>query len=127
MDSVLSAELIENTGIKNNADQMGKRQVTIIEKEKWESMMKTLKCDGDPSERRANLLLSGISLEKSRGKILNIGNCAVKVFGETRPCERMDEVAFGLQKLMKLNWNGGVFGIVVKQGIINIGDKVFFD
>lgn len=79
MDSVLSAELIENAGIKYDADQMGKRQVTIIEKEKWESMMKTVKCDGDPSERRVNLLLNGISLEKSRGKILNIGNCAVKV------------------------------------------------
>ena len=56
MDPVFSAVLFKNKGIKNNADQNGKRQVTIIEREKWKSMIKQLKCDLDPSARRANLM-----------------------------------------------------------------------
>jgi MOSC domain-containing protein YiiM len=124
MDPVNFAEFIENTGITGNADQNGKRQVTIIEQEKWNLMMKQLKCDLDPSARRANLLISGISLTESRGKILNIGECTIKVYGETRPCERMDEAYNGLRKAMDPNWNGGVYGIIVKGGTIKIGDQV---
>ena len=127
MDSVLYADFIIDIGIKNNADQNGKRQVTIIEKEKWHSMMKHLKCDLDPSARRANLLISSIPLKNSRGKILNIGNCSIKVCGETKPCERMDGVFIGLKDAMKPNWNGGIFGIVIKEGTINVGDEVVFD
>jgi len=126
MDPVFSADLVENTGIKNNADQNGKRLVTIIELEKWESMQKQLKCDLDPSARRANLLISGISLTNSRGKILNIGNCSIKVYGETRPCERMDEAFTGLKKVMQANWNGGVYGIIIKGGTLFVGDTINF-
>lgn len=126
MDKVSSAELIENRGIKNNADQNGKRQVTLIEKEKWQSMMKQLNCDVDPSARRANLFISGLSLTESRGKILNIGNCAIKVYGETKPCERMDEAFQGLRMAMKPDWNAGAYGIIIKGGTINTGDDVHF-
>ena len=127
MDSMLSADLINDLGIKNNADKNGKRQITIIEEEKWHSMMQHLKCDLDPSLRRANLLVSGVSLNNSSGKILNIGNCSIKVYGETKPCKEMDDVFIGLKDTMKPNWNGGIFGIVIKEGTINIGDKVVFD
>jgi len=126
MDAVSVAKIIENRGIENNADQNGKRQITIIEKEKWQLMMNELECDLDPSARRANLLVSGISLNNSTGKILSIGNCRVKVFGETRPCERMDEAFDGLKAVMAKNWNGGIFGVIVNGGTIRTGDKVNF-
>ena len=126
MDAVSVANIIENRGIENNADQNGKRQITIIEKEKWQKMMNELECDLDPSARRSNLLVSGISLSNSTGKILSIGNCRVKVFGETRPCERMDEAFDGLKAVMAKNWNGGIFGVIVNGGTIRTGDKVNF-
>ena len=126
MDSVSEANLTENKGIENNADQNGKRQITIIEKEKWQKMIKELECDLDPSARRANLLVSGISLNNSTGKILSIGNCHIKIFGETRPCERMDEAFSGLKTVMAKNWNGGIFGVILNGGTIRTGDKVYF-
>lgn len=127
MDPTQSAELIENKGIKNNADQNGKRQVTIIEKQSWETMLKELGATVDPIARRANLLLEGISLKNSDGKILNIGSCKIKVFGETRPCERMDQAYPGLRNAMQANWNGGVYGVILQGGHIKINDEVYFE
>jgi len=127
MDNVAAAELIENRGIKGNADQKGMRQITIITQENWINMMKELKMNLDPSLRRANVLVRGISLLGTRNRILRLGNCLIHVRGETRPCEQMDEASPGLKKVMQVNWNGGIFGTIVKGGIIKIGNQAVFE
>ena len=126
MDPVSDAVLVENQGIKNNADQGRKRQVTIIAKERWEQLMVELGADEDPAGRRANMMVSGIDLANSRGKILAIGEARIKVWGETRPCERMDELVMGLREAMSESWGGGAFGIVLKDAHIAVGDAVYW-
>ena len=42
------------------------------------------------------------------------------------PCERMEEAAPGLRQAMYADWGGGAFAMVVKGGIINVGDDVEF-
>lgn len=127
MDPVDSAVLIKNVGILGNANQRGKRQVTIIEEEVWQEMMRELDADTDPSSRRANLMVSGISLQESRGKVLRVGECAIEIYGETKPCERMDESLPGLQEAMQKNWRGGAFGVILRGGEIRPGEVVYFE
>jgi MOSC domain-containing protein YiiM len=124
MDSVAEAELVADRGIVGNANQGGRRQVTVIEKEAWEDVMTSLGAALDPSTRRANVMLSGLRLKKTRGHILLIGECRLEVLGETRPCERMEESLSGLQSAMYPEWRGGVFASVVVGGVIRVGDGV---
>jgi len=127
MDPVNQALLIEGEGIQGNANQRGKRQVTIIEEKVWQEMMHEMGADIEPSARRANLMISGVSLRESRGRILCVGSCKIEIYGETKPCERMDEALPGLQQAMKENWRGGVFGVIVQGGEIKPGDPVYFE
>jgi MOSC domain-containing protein YiiM len=126
MDSVKTAELVAGKGVVGNANQGGRRQVTIIEKEVWEQRTAAVGAQLDPSARRANLMISGLPLVKTRGKTLRIGECILEIAGETKPCERMEEAATGLRQSMYADWGGGAFAMVVKGGTINVGDDVEF-
>jgi MOSC domain-containing protein YiiM len=127
MDPVPTAMLVANQGIVGNANQGGRRQVTLIEREVWNRLMQQLGAAADPSQRRANLMLSGIALKDSRGRILRIGGTRIQIMGETKPCERMEEAVSGLRSAMYEDWQGGAFGIVLEDGQIGIGDDVAFE
>ena len=124
MDFVESAMLEKGVGLLGNVNQGGRRQVTIIEREIWERLMSEVQGTLSPAARRANLLISGLSLKKSRERILLIGCCRIRILGETKPCERMDEGWEGLQKAMRQSWAGGAFGEVLDDGEIFVGDLV---
>lgn len=124
MDSVAVAELVAGRGLAGNANQGGRRQVTIIELESWHEMMAELGAELTPSARRANLLVSGIRLEHTRGSILRLGGTELEIMGETRPCERMDEALAGLRSAMSPRWRGGVYAMVLRGGHIAVGDDV---
>ena len=74
--------------------------------------------------RRGNLLVSGVDLTDSRGKVLHIGPVRIRIFGETRPCEQMDQAAHGLRAALEEPWAGGAFGEVLDDGEIQIGSPV---
>jgi MOSC domain-containing protein YiiM len=124
MDPVASGRLIAGRGLAGNADQGRRRQVTLIEQERWDSLMRSLQSSISPSARRANLMLSGIELAHTRDRILRVGNAHLRIAGETRPCERMDEALPGLRRALALDWGGGVFAEVLDDGEIAVGDQV---
>jgi MOSC domain-containing protein YiiM len=124
MDPVERATLVAGRGIAGNANQRGRRQVTIIEREVWESLVRGLGSELDPSARRANLMVSGLPLAGTRGRVLRVGRCRVRVLGETKPCERMEEALPGLRDAMWPGWGGGAFAEILDDGEIAVGDEV---
>jgi MOSC domain-containing protein YiiM len=124
MDEHASATLVTGRGLAGNADQGGQRQVTLLSKEHWASVVASLGHPVEPSARRANLLVSGIDLENSRDRIVVIGACRLRIHGETRPCSRMDEAYAGLRAALQPNWGGGAYAEVLEGGAIAVGDPV---
>jgi MOSC domain-containing protein YiiM len=124
MDPVDAATLVVGRGIVGNANQGGKRQVTIISREAWDAVERELGERVPPDTRRANLLLSGVALANTRGRVLRIGACRVRVYGETKPCSLMEEAHAGLQSALRPDWRGGTFAEVLDDGQIAVGDRV---
>ena len=128
MDAVREARLVTGRGLVGNANQGGKRQVTLIEREVWDAMMASLGTSAPPTVRRANVMVSGFPLARTRGRVLRVGDgeraVRLRVYGETRPCELMEEQLPGLRAAMSPDWHGGVFAEVLDDGEIVVGDRV---
>ena len=127
MDPAQKASVVAGKGIVGNANQGGRRQVTIVSSRHWEEVTAPLGHTPDPRLRRANLLVSDVDFTQARGRILKIGAIRIRIFNETRPCEQMDEAAPGLQAAMSVPFGGGAFGEVLDDGEIAIGDSVEFE
>jgi len=131
MDPVASARLRAQRGLVGNANQGGRRQITLLEAERWAEHLSAVSREGDPAmgpaRRRANVLVRGFPLVNSRGRVLRIGAVRVQIAGETKPCHQMDEVCAGLQAVMRPAWGGGAFAMILDDGEIAIGDTISWD
>jgi MOSC domain-containing protein YiiM len=122
MDATEEATLIAGKGIAGDANYgRSKRQVTIIEREVFDRIRRSLP-DAQPHMRRANVMVSGLRLERTRDHVLTLGGVRLLIKGETRPCERMDEQCPGLTRALEEQWGGGVHGIVLDDGPVRVGD-----
>lgn len=118
------AEVVAGRGIAGNANQGGRRQVTILEQEKWEAAMGALGGSLPAHARRANLLVRGVRLAHTTGRILRIGDARVRILGETKPCPRMDEALPGLKGALADDWGGGAYGEVLTDAQVIAGAPV---
>ena len=55
---------------------------------------------------------------------LRLGPVVLEITGETKPCERMEEARAGLRAALTPEWRGGIFGHVVEDGLLRVGDPV---
>jgi len=124
MDAKSSAILVPGKGLEGSVGRSSRRQVTIIEREVWDALMRETGSDAPPSTRRANLMVSGIRLADTRKRVLRVGNTRLEIAGETKPCERMEEAVPGLRAAMYASWGGGAFAKVLSGGEVRVGDEV---
>ena len=127
MDARDSIELVAGRGVEGSADRGGRRQVTILEREVWDSLIRELGSDAGPETRRANVLVSGIDLRASRGRVLRLGRTRIRIAGEVKPCERMEEAVAGLRAVMYPEWRGGAFAEILDGGTVAVGDAVAWE
>ena len=124
MDPRETAMLLAGKGLEGNANQGGRRQVILLSEEAWNDATAELGMPLDPSTRRGNLLLSGVDLEKTRGRTLRIGAARLRIFIECTPCDQMEKACPGLQEFLKPHWRGGACAEVLAGGEIRVGDEV---
>jgi MOSC domain-containing protein YiiM len=127
MDPYPTGTLETARGLVGSADYGSPRQVTIVSQERWDELMREVHASLGPDARRANLVVSGIELENTRGRTLLVGTCRLVIKGETRPCEVMEEAASGLQAAMRAHWGGGAHAEVLQGGGISVGDPVTWE
>ncbi len=127
MDPVTHGTLVAGQGLLDSANQGGRRQVTLIARERWNLAVQSMGIHIDPILRRANVLVAGIDFENTRTRILQVGGCRLLIRGETRPCERMDEAVPGLQNALDAHWGGGAFAEILQGGEITAGDDVTWE
>lgn len=122
MDPADEVTMVAGKGIETDANfGRSKRQVTVIEKEVFDQIMRTLPSVA-PDMRRANVMVSGIRLAASGGQVLTLGEVRIQLYGETRPCERMDAQVDGFTAALDPDWNGGAYGVVLDDGVVSVGD-----
>jgi MOSC domain-containing protein YiiM len=127
MDRRETATLVTGRGIAGNANQGGRRQVVLLAEEGWAEATAELTVDLDPAARRGNLLLSGIDLEKTRGRILRIGSARLRIWTECTPCYQMDQAHSGLKEALRPHWRAGACAEVIGGGEIRLGDEAAWE
>jgi len=127
MDAVGEAHAVAGQGLDGNAENSKTRQVTLIEREVWDTLMSETDSNVSPAARRANLMISGVSLAHSRNRILRVGPVRPEIAGETKPCEQMEAVTRGLEQAMRDDWKGGAYARVLDDGVIRTGDRVSWE
>lgn len=109
----------------NGANQ-DDRQVSIMTQEGWMDACAELDRKIHWTTRRANILIEGIDLKDSVGKILRIGKFYVEITGEMKAGNRMEEERVGLKDALAPDWRGGVTGRLLSEGVIYEKDEVVF-
>lgn len=102
----------------------GKRQITVMSLEDWQTACEELGVTMEWTGRRANLLVDSLPLYQSQGRHMRIGEVILEITGETDPCSRMEEVQQGLFQALQPQWRGGVTCRVIQGGSIACGDDV---
>ncbi|MCE2517146.1 MAG: MOSC domain-containing protein [Alphaproteobacteria bacterium] len=112
-----------------DGDARGKkrgRQISILFEDDWTDAVAETGDAIDWTERRANILVTGMRSPQAEGGVFSIGGVKLEVAMETDPCEIMEGLRPGLRKAMTPGWRGGVCCTVLEGGDISIGDDVSY-
>lgn len=122
-----SIKVSKESGLVNDYQGARRRstQVTLLSLKSWQMACDVIEADINWTERRANLLIDEIDFDESMiDRQIQIGEVLLEITRETDPCLRMDELQQGLKQALTPDWRGGARCKVLREGRINIGDRV---
>ena len=124
MTAVDEAKALAGQGFNRGVGEASTRQVTVLAVEAWADAEATVGMSVDPALRRANLLVAGVDLAGTTGRVLRVGDLRLEITGETKPCYQMDAAVDGLRAALEPDWRGGAHGVVLNDATIRMGDSV---
>ena len=127
MIAVDEAKALAGQGFDGGVGEASTRQVTVLTAEAWADVETTLGMSVDPALRRANLLVAGLDLTGTTGRVLRVGDLRLEITGETKPCHQMDTAVDGLRAALEPDWRGGAHGVVLSDATVRMGDPVGWD
>ena len=125
---VNQAILMKNKGIINDRYyenfKNSYEQVTLIESEKIDDFNKKTRKKIDYKDFRRNIITSGIDLNKTINKKIQINNVILKIHELCQPCRYLQK-KLGLKNLVKLlAFKSGVRAEIIESGEISTYDKI---
>lgn len=99
-------------------------EVTLIEVEAFEGMLRESGLDLDPSEARRNIVTRRVPLNHLVDQEFKIGNVILRGIRLCEPCKHLQKLASKPNILSGLIHRGGLRAQVVTEGVIRVGDIV---
>lgn len=120
-----AAELRPGVGVVGDVPgRSPAREVTVVDRDAWQSACAELGQEVPWTARRANLLVTGLDLHATTGCELRIGSVRLRITGETQPCGVMDRQRSGLRRALEPDWRAGATCAVVAGGTVAVGNAV---
>ena len=125
---VNQAILMKNKGIINDRYYENFKnkyeQVTLIESEKIDDFNKKIRKKIDYKDFRRNIITSGIDLNNTINKKIQINNVILRIHELCQPCKYLQK-KLGIKNLVKLlAFKSGVRAEIIKSGEISTYDKI---
>lgn len=114
-------------GIDHDHGKSKRRGITLLSQTQWLATLSDLGVSVDDlpwTTRRANVLIDAPTLEHLIGKTILVGNVRIEILAETKPCDLMDQQHQGLMQALTPDCRGGVYGRILNDGTVRIGDAV---
>ena len=112
------------SGLAGDHARAGKRAVTLIQAEHLPVIAALAGLsEVSPETLRRNLVVSGLNLSATRGRVLAIGAARLRVTGPCAPCSRMEH-ALGPGGYNAMRGHGGWCAEILASGDIETGAPV---
>ena len=99
-------------------------QVTFIESEKIDDFNKKIKKNLDYKDFRRNIITSGINLNKTLNKKIQINNVIFKIHEICQPCKYLQNKLEVQNLVTLLVFKSGVRAEIIKSGVISVHDQI---
>lgn len=124
MREVLEADGSENGGLTGDVNSRPDRGITFMASGQWAEATRELEKELPWHTRRANVLVDAAGLAELIGQTISVGDVRVQINAETKPCSLMDRLEPGLKAALTPDCRGGVYGRILNDGQLRIGDLV---
>lgn len=100
------------------------REVTLIESEALESIMRDYAIALDDGESRRNIITRNIELNHLVGKVFQVGEVTLRGIRLCEPCSHLAELT-QKEVIPALIHRGGLRAQILNEGTLRVGDPIF--